>query len=343
MKKIIILLISILLLSGCYDYVEINDLVIITGMLIDYENDNYVITNQLIENEKESIVKIYKTEGKTIDECISKLSKLLNKDIFISHLKSLIITENLIYSNKDYYDYFLRNPKSKMNFNIYFVDNKYKDKVINIYNDDKGSSLYLKDMISFNNKIFSSSTPLTFLDLIYKRLEYGLEPIYPNITVNNNILYLQNLIIFKNNKKITLDDINGIYYNLITNNLIKTDINIPCDKDNFSISTNNTKTKFKWKDNKLYVDIKVTGKMNSYNCKYDLNKTDTMTILSNLSNKELTNNINEIIKIAKDNNVDFIGITNYIYKHSKKKLNIKDIDIKTTVKTTITSIGELRK
>ena len=83
--------------------------------------------------------------------------------------------------------------------------------------------------------------------------------------------------------------------------------------------------------------------MNSYNCKYDLNKTDTMTILSNLSNKELTNNINEIIKIAKDNNVDFIGITNYIYKHSKKKLNIKDIDIKTTVKTTITSIGELRK
>ena len=100
MKKIIILLISILLLSGCYDYVEINDLVIITGMLIDYENDNYVITNQLIENEKESIVKIYKTEGKTIDECISKLSKLLNKDIFISHLKSLIITENLIYSNK---------------------------------------------------------------------------------------------------------------------------------------------------------------------------------------------------------------------------------------------------
>ena len=42
MKKIIIMLISIFLLSGCADYVEINDLAIISGIAIDYENDLYL-------------------------------------------------------------------------------------------------------------------------------------------------------------------------------------------------------------------------------------------------------------------------------------------------------------
>lgn len=356
MKKIIIILI-ILLLTGCYDYVEIDDLVIISGMLIDYQDNKYKITSQVIENESETKIKVFTTVADTIEECISEISKLSNKDIFISHLKVLILTEDLIKSNKDFYDFFLRDPKSKMNFYIYYVDNKYKDEILNIYKDDNGSSLYLKDLMVFNNKIFSSSTPVSFLDLTQRKMEYGIDSIYPNISIkeNNNekILYLENLVTFNNkNEKIILNDKNGIYYNMLINNIKKTIINIPCNNGNFSININNQKTKFKWKNNTFNINIKLTGKINSYNCKYDLNKSDSIKKLTNLTNNEVKQNVNKLINISKENKTDFIGIGNYIYKHDKDYFdfknrnwndNLKNIKIKINVDSTITSIGELRK
>ena len=69
MKKLIIL-ISIFLLTGCYDYIEIDDLAIISGIVLDYQNDKYNLTSQIIENDKETKIKTITTEGNTIEECI---------------------------------------------------------------------------------------------------------------------------------------------------------------------------------------------------------------------------------------------------------------------------------
>ena len=123
------MLISIFLLSGCADYVEINDLAIISGIAIDYENDLYKLTAQLIENDKESKVIVLTTASSSIDEAMSEISKLSNKELFISHLKVLILSDRLIKENKDFYDYFLRSSKSKMNFYTYIKS--YATKLVN--------------------------------------------------------------------------------------------------------------------------------------------------------------------------------------------------------------------
>ena len=65
-------------------------------------------------------------------------------------------------------------------------------------------------------------------------------------------------------------------------------------------------------------------------------------ILNKISNKEIKEKINELINIQKENNYDFLGIQNYIYKHDKRnKLN--DIKINILINNEITSIGEIRK
>lgn len=357
MKKNIILALLIFMFYGCYDYVEINDLVIISGMLIDYKDNNYYITSQIIENEGETKVNVYTTKGKSVEECLSELSKLSNKDLFISHLKIIILTESTIKNNNDYQDYFLRDSKSKMNFYVYYVDDKYKDEVLNIYKDNNGSALYIKDLMEFNNKIFSSSTPLSFLDLIYKQKEYGIDEIYPNLIIKENngekILYLQNIVGFNQNKeKIILDDKEGIFYNIITNNIYKTSLNIPCDKNDFSISLNNLKTTYKWTNNIFYIKVKTNGKLSSYECIYDLDTVNTTKKLSDLVNNYIKNNINDIVNTSVNNKIDFLGIGNYIYRHDKNYFNFKKnnwnnelnkLRIKVTVDTNITSIGEMRK
>lgn len=351
MKKIIIILLC-LLLYGCYDYTEINDLVIITGMIIDYKDNQYSITTQLIENEKDTKIKVYNTKGNSIDECISEISKLSNKDIFISHLKILILTESTINSDVNYYDYFLRNSKSKMNFYVYFIEDKYKDEILDIY-----SSLYIKDLMDFNKNVFSSSTPVSFLDLIYKKYEYGLDEIYPNLIIKNNndkkVLYLEDIIIFNQNKdKIILDDQEGIYYNMLVNKLNKTSINIPCDNELFTLSINDVNTNYEWKNNIFNFDISITGKIINYECKYDLNKPNSTKELSTLANNYIKDNIDKLINKSKKNKVDFLGIGNYIFKHDNNYFDFKNNNwneklpsIKTNINvdTTINSIGEMRK
>lgn len=307
MKKILLIIIMFIITS-C-NYTEINELEIITSMILDYKDNNYILTSQIVNSD--NIINIYNTSGKTIDECIYKLSSLSNKKVFLSHLKTLIITEDLIKSNKDYTDYFLRDPKIKMNFNIYFIDDKYKDDVF-IINKDK---FYIKDITKFNTKDYSSTYELSFLDLVYKK-EYKIDIMYPNIIVQDNNIYLKNLVGFNSNyEKVILNNNESIYYNMITNNLNKTDLVIPCKNNNFSITIN--------KSNIKNNTLTITGKMNSYDCIYDLNKSDTMNKLSNITNKEIEKNINNLIN----------------------KLNNKmNIPInKVTVKSSITSIGELRK
>ena len=73
MKKIIILIVFILLLGGCYDYTEINNLSLITQMIIDYEDNMFKITSLAIENQNKTQIKQYITKCNTIDECIYKI------------------------------------------------------------------------------------------------------------------------------------------------------------------------------------------------------------------------------------------------------------------------------
>ena len=239
-----------------------------------------------------------------------------------------------------------------MNFYIYYIEDKYKDEIF-----DLSSALYIKDLMDFNNKIFSSSTPVSFLDLIYKKYEYGIDQIYPNLIIkeNNNqkTLYLQDIVMFnKENEIIKLDDIEGIYYNIVSNNIDKTTLNIPCDDELFTISINNTKSKYKFKNNIFYINTELTGKLTSYNCKYDLDKPNTTKELSNLTNQFIKDNIEKLIDKSKNNNIDFIGIGNYIYKHNSNYFDfknnnwnnkLKNINIEINVNTIINSIGEMRK
>lgn len=355
MKKIIILFILILSLTGCKDYVEINDLAILTGIVIDYKDNMYEVTAQLIVNDKNSNIEVFKTKSNSINEAIAELSKLSNKELFISHLKVLIVTDTVIKENIDFKDYFLRSSKSKMNFYVYVIDNEISDKVLNVYKENDGSSIYLEKMMKFNQNIFSSSTPLKFSNYAYYTYEKGYNLIYPKIKIVKNndkeVLYLSNLTTFKDDNEIELSENESIFYNIVSNKAIKTTVTIKCDDNNFSVELQDIKTKYKWKDNKFTISNKTNSKVIDYKCKYDLTKKESIEKLNELTSNYIKNNINNLLTFIKDNNEDVIGIGNYIYKHDKNyfkdnnKWNnyLNNIKFKIDTKTNITSIGEIKK
>ena len=346
-KKIIILFLMILILYGC-DYTEINDLIIVSGMLIDYKDNMYEVTTEIIDNDDKSKTINYTNTCNNIDECIFKISKYSNKNIFISQLKVLLLTENTIKNNNNYYDYFLRDTKSKMNFNVYYVSDKDKEDILNIYKDNN-SSLYLKDLTKYNNKLLSNSYDLKFLDLIEKELNYGIDIVYPVVSIKENndekIISLDGLISFNENKdKVLLDDTQSMIYNMLNNSLEKTIINLKCDNDNYSLILDNINTKYKWNNNKIEININIKSNLDSYNCKYNLDEQKTTSKLSSISNEYIKDNINDLLDIQKKNNIDFLGLNNFIYKHDKnyKKYNLNNIETTINIKTIINSIGEMK-
>lgn len=355
MKKIIILFILILSLTGCKDYVEINDLAILTGIVIDYKDNMYEVTAQLIVNDKDSNIEVFKTKSNSINEAIAELSKLSNKEIFISHLKVLIVTDTVIKENIDFKDYFLRSSKSKMNFYVYVINNEISEKVLNVYKKNDGSSIYLEKIMKFNQNIFSSSTPLKFSDYAYYTYEKGYNLIYPKIKIvkNNNkeVLYLSNLTTFKDDNEIELSENESIFYNIVSNKAIKATVTIKCDDNNFSVELQDIKTKYKWKNNKFTISNKTNSKVIDYKCKYDLTKKESIEKLNKLTSNYIKDNINNLLTFIKDNNKDVIGIGNYIYKHNKNYFKDKNkwrnylnnIEFKIDTKTNITSIGEIKK
>lgn len=350
MKKII-LLFMLLLLTGCKDYTEINDLGIISGMIIDYKDNKYEITTEIITNDKESELQILSTTSTSIDEAIKELSKLTNKKVFIPHLKVLIITDNILKEDIDYYDYFLRNSKSSMNFYVYYIDSKIKDKIFKINDESDKNSLHIEKMLEFNKQIFSSTTPLTFIDLVYKKLEPGIDIIYPVIEIKNNndkdILYLSNQISYKNDKLITFTEDESITYNILANTIDKSSITIDCDNESFTLQIQDIKTKYKWKKDLFNINSHINAKITDYECKYDLNDIDSLKKLEKLSINHISNEINNLIdKIKKDNN-DVLGIENYIYKHdrnyNKNNFKLNNIKNKNNIEFNIISTGEIRK
>lgn len=356
MKKTIIIL-CLLLLTGCNDYVEINDLGIVTGMAIDYVDNEYELTSQLIVNEKESKVAVYTTKGKTIEEAIAKTSKLLNKEYYISFIKILIVTDNLLTSNENYYDYFLRESKSKMNFYVYQADSNIAKEILNIYKKEDGSSLFVDKMMTFNTQLFSSSVPLEFITLVYNSLEPGINPVYPTIGIkkNNNekIISLNNIVSYnKKKEKIELNEIESIMYNMITNNTKDTILSINCDNELFTMNIEESNSKFKWENDKFKIELEMIGKINDYNCSYDITKKESLEKLKNLSTTYITNQIDNLINKAKEKRNDFIGIGNFIYRRDKKYRNkniinnwdyeFNNIEVIVKPKMSIISTGELR-
>ena len=85
MKKILILIIMTFLLGGCYDYNELNNIAIVSGVGIDYKDDKYSVTFEIISTKKSGDSSgstssyTVSSEADTITEAFLKIGNSLDK------------------------------------------------------------------------------------------------------------------------------------------------------------------------------------------------------------------------------------------------------------------------
>ena len=342
MKKIFILF--ILLLSGCSDYKELNNLAIVNTIGIDKKDNNYKLCIEVLNTDKENGKnKIYYSTGKTINEAINKVNNKSPKIIYGGHLDKIIVSKDILNDKKiDLVDSFFRLTEVKDEFDFFVTkDNDACDIVKSLSKLPNNSSSRLQK----NSKENRSTSSYTNIDVfISNNLKTGIDPVISVLNIKDNEVYIDNIAITKNGKVIKyLDTKESIGYNLIRNEIDK--ISIPISyKDKYStikINKSTTKNKVIKKNNKYIIEININieAYLTEYNFDLDLTKNNTITKLEEISKKEIDKYITSAIKLDKESN--YLGFKRMIYERYPKEKNYI-YDIKKNIKVNIKRKGEIK-
>lgn len=340
MKKII-LIIFILLTSGCWNYRELNNSAIATAMSIDYSNNEYEVSllfaTGKTKEETKSEITIQSAKGKTIYEAIKNISLSTPKDIYISHLSLVIISSDIAKNGLNkVFDYLLREPQSHQNFDILIAKEDSAKNILSVINPLADyPSQNIVSTIKITEQTQARITNSSFNKFISKILDKGINPVSNSITLigDNKVgskkeqqenstteahTKLDTLGIFKEDKLITwANNEESIGINMLLGDIDSLYLTIPCinNKDNnIVITTSNYKIKNITSKKKIDVVIKLDGTLNEVCCGIDLENKEVIEYIKKETIKKLKSYTYKAIRKARNYETDIFGYGNLIYK-----------------------------
>lgn len=343
MKKlllIIILLLSTLTLSGC-NYIELNDMGIVTLMAIKYENNNYEITLELRENikDKEEASTIHKAKGTSIEKAIQELELTTDKNLYFIDLNIILIDENTI-NNKltSIIDYLTRDASFSTNFNI-VVDNNVEDTIKLIKQKDKIVGEYIKNIFNNNsNNVINSK----FDETLKTYLSEFKDLILPYGKINNNEYTVNEAIIFSNKQIVSKINLNEIQtFNLFNNAKSEYYYKIIYQNKSLVYRVSTHKVKTNYKDNKINIDVSLNGTFIEIEDLDLLNDKILHNVLKILNDK-IQKDIDTLIINTQNNESDILAFKKYYYNTKRTKINsIKNLNYQINLKIDLNREGLL--
>ncbi len=349
MKKIIII-ITCLMLTGCFNYKELNNYAIVTGLSIDKSDNGYevsaLITNAIKENENKTNISVVSGKGKSIYSAIKDINLKIPKELYLSHLNVIIISEEVAKDGmKPILDYLVREPESHQSYYLIISkDTKAKnalsilDPIANFPSENIYSNL--ENSRDLQSKIIYDKVN----QYIGKVLEKGIHPILNSLIIvgnsekgsnteeqNNvelkNYIMLDNLAIFKNDKLVDYADSDeSIGINILLDNIDEIYIEIPCNKSNIILSSNSLNTKTKVNKQSVNINVDINSKINELGCDIKLNNNNLKKIEKDAEEK-IINQIKKALQLSINNKTDIYGYGTRLYKKDYKYFNtIKDWD-----------------
>ncbi len=351
MKKIILSIFVLIICGGCWNYKELNDYSIATGMAIDYVNNEYLVSF-LISNGKKSEADgnnqyqsvLYSGSGKTIHEAIKNIGLISPKQLYIGHLTSVVVSEDV--ARKGLYDsleFLLEDSGSKKNFYVVLAKNCSAKDVLSITNpmtDNYNESIF--DNINSSYKLQESIVVKTFNDVIYELINDGIDTAISGYVIVGDIKEgstVDNLESTTPNTYIKLDDV-GIFkgdklvawankdlsrgINIINNDVKELYIDLEWNGGHIVVNTTDLKTYKHISQDKI--DIKTSGVayISEITCDIDLQDDDIINNLKEGINKKLEDIIRNGYEFARSYDSDVFGLGLQFYRNSPKEY--KDIN-----------------
>ena len=290
MKKIIIPILVLLLLTGYTPYVEVNDLVIVDMLGIEKVDNDYILTINTVYEEKDnnatkSIYKDYVFKGKSLGKVFLEAKKINTKKAYYGHLKLVVFQSKLL--DKELINYFQKEFK-EMNYLIIGTDSRIND----LFKKYNSSSKIIKAVNK--EKISNADIHLaTFEDYLKYIVNKKRTSTLPVVSLNNNSLVVKGLETYQKNILLSKEQAKITY--LLNNKITSFHQSIKLNDKYYEVEFNNVKT--------LYQQGKVNLLMN-IKCSNTSNKKikELKKVVEELFRKE----IDELLTFQNDNNIKLV-------------------------------------
>ena len=354
MKKVILSLIILFCLTGCWNYNELNDYSIVSGVAIDKDGDEYeasvLISNSPknssdSSNSSESQVVVYSGKGKSIFSALKQIGLISPKELYFGSFSVLILSEEVAKDGvNNAVDFFVRYPNSRKNFYVVLSkENKAKDTLKIITPLTSFPSQNITDNVRSTTELQGIISSINFNDFLSTILSDGVEATVNCIEVKGNkeegsseentkssepkaYTKLGNLGIFKDDKLIdwaNRDESLGI--NIINGNTREMFLDLEYEDgyvviDSISFSSD---ISVELKDNKPVVNINLSGEARIIEVKGNINLKDSDVIekLQEKANKKIKKRVNEAIELAIENQTDIFGFGQKFYQEYPEYFN----------------------
>lgn len=309
MRKLLIIVLLVFV-TGCVNYVELSDIEVIENLAIDYEDKMYKIAVTTVSKDKEKEYKVKKAQGNTLNKAIQNLKMKENKKIYIAHLNLLLLTEDVVESNlDDVIKFFLNNSESRNDFDIAITEG------LDVLDDAKD----IKNTIKIIEEDLATTKSILFEEFLSDILDEN--PTYlPVVLTNNKIDGIMVIKTFKD--MISLKEEECILYNFMDNSIKQTTFR--------EIPVLSSMTSYNFKDGTLNIHINLTTSVNDGKIE-----------------RKLEEAIKEMFNKYKKKNIDIFNIenkicnknTNYCKKHQESLL--KDIKLFIDVKLENKTVNDM--
>ncbi len=349
MKKIILALIILFCTCGCYDYVEINDLSFITSIGIDYQDNNYELTFEIINDSPKGESKTIESytlsdKGPTLSQAFANTSLKISKIPFYDHLKVLVISEEVAKNHmEEVINYIIRNTKIRTECLLTIAKDVPAKEILNV--KDEGIPVIatkIEKMIDSNKFEYSTAYTKTLEDCLARFVNDKIDAITTTLSLKEDKIVISGLSIFQNYAYYTtLDDFNSAILNILNeedNNLL---ITKNYNDKLFTIKLYDSKIKYEIQKDKINIIVSIEGQIVDNLTDLDLRKVDTYKMLNKDFSSEVESQFKNLIQTLQEQDLDPLGIANKYYKKYKTDIsqNLKQYPINVSVKVNVNRNG----
>lgn len=318
------------ILSGCWDYREINELSIVSGLAIDSDSagKGYSLTAEIVDfgvagKENKIQSKRIQADGKTIFDAVRNIIKLSAKRLYWSHANIVIISQDIARKGiLPVVDVFHRVRETRISTHILISKTKTARELLSQESIATNiRSMEIKEMMINENNLLGKSPNVDLRDFINMLSEEGQSPVLPAVGVVINDGYrtseLSGMAIFRGDKFVGFlneEDTKFFMFvkNQIKDTLLSLDENLKGDhKDvTLEIYENKTKEKAVNVNGKLSViiDINAVASVGELGIRNDLIDESGCEILKREAVTTLKSNVENVIrKVKQEYGLDIFG------------------------------------
>ncbi|MDY4858329.1 MAG: Ger(x)C family spore germination protein [Bacilli bacterium] len=196
MKRIKFLILLLPLLSGCYNYRELNELGITTAVSIDYKDNNFYVIAEVINPIKQQDASSsnnspfvnYNSSSSSLQDAFRKVVLESPRQLYAAQLEIIVLSEEVVNNHlEEILEYFARDPEARTEIKIIVAKTEDSTKAITLQTLLTSlSSSNIINSLDLQSKVLGMAYPVTLNELLNMYIDPYLEVVLPSMTLYGN-------------------------------------------------------------------------------------------------------------------------------------------------------------